>query len=395
MPINYFQLLPQKLGRVTSGRKLIGEIDGLRFLAITPVLIQHLSERFERNTSIAFAQPASDTWSAFVASRGFLGVYIFFVISGFILALPFASYHLKGTKRVLLKDYYWRRFTRLEPPFLFWMSILFVVFLLVNQASIKEYLPHFLASITYTHTLIYNTWSPFNPPTWTLEIEIQFYILAPFLAHLFFGIKHNLKRRIALIVGLVSLMLIQQGLKFYANPASFTILGHLHYFLLGFLLVDIYLTDWSERRHHRFFDLLAPIAGLGLLFSWNWDYGLVSRFLVIGSLFLLFYSVFKGVWANRFVTNSWITAIGGMCYTIYLIHLPLAELMVRFTKDLAVSSYFTVNLLFQLAIYLPVVLLISIFGFLMIEKPCMNKDWPSHFKRKVLSLFGNDSTYMK
>lgn len=395
MPSNFLQNLPQKLGRVTSGRKLIGEIDGLRFLAITPVLVQHLSERFERNTSLTFAYPPSDTWSAFVASRGFLGVYIFFVISGFILALPFASHHINNTKKIVLKDYYWRRLTRLEPPFLFWMGLFFVVFLLVNHASVKEYLPHFLASITYTHTLIYNTWSPFNPPTWTLEIEIQFYILAPFLANLFFGIEHNLKRRIVLIVTLIVLMLVQQGLEFYANPASFTILGHLHYFLLGFLLVDIYLTDWSEMRRHRIFDLLALCAGFGLLFSWSWDYGLLSRFLVIGSLFLLFYSVFKGVWVNRFVTNSWVAAIGGMCYTIYLIHLPLAELIIRFTKDIRVSSYFTVNLLFQLMIYLPVVLLISIFGFLMIEKPCMNKDWPSNFKRKVLLLFGHDSTDVK
>ncbi|WP_169719492.1 acyltransferase family protein [Olivibacter sitiensis] len=386
---NLLRYLPQKLQRVTSGRKIIYEIDGLRFLSIFPVLVQHLSERFERHTNNHFVDLPIDKASSFVTSRGFLGIYIFFVISGFILVLPFASHYLKGTRRPLLKDYYWRRLTRLEPPFLFWMSVLFVVFLLVNHASFLKYIPHFLASISYTHTVIFNKWSPFNPSTWTLEIEIQFYIIAPFLARMFFCIKKNMVRRGVLIGGLVGFMVVQQLLHFYANPWSFNILGHLHYFLLGFLLADIYLLEWQKIRRNHLFDILTLVAGLGLLFSWSWSYELASRLLVIASLFLLFCSVFKGIWVNRFVVNPWVTSIGGMCYTIYLIHLPLAELMVHFTKDIHVGPYFTVNLLFQLALFLPFVLVVGTLGYLVIEKPCMDKDWPLHFKRRVLSLFAN------
>jgi peptidoglycan/LPS O-acetylase OafA/YrhL len=124
--IKLLQNIPQKLARVTSGRKLISEIDGLRFIAIVPVMIQHMAERFERNTAIKFSAPLEDDYSSFLASRGFLGVFIFFVISGFILALPFASYHLKNTKKVSLKDYFWRRITRLEPPYIFWMTVFFI-----------------------------------------------------------------------------------------------------------------------------------------------------------------------------------------------------------------------------------------------------------------------------
>ena len=46
--MSFLSTLPQKLSRVTSGGRFIGEIDGLRFLAIFPVLVQHLSERLQR-----------------------------------------------------------------------------------------------------------------------------------------------------------------------------------------------------------------------------------------------------------------------------------------------------------------------------------------------------------
>jgi peptidoglycan/LPS O-acetylase OafA/YrhL len=74
----FIQQLPQRMARITSGGKIIKEIDGLRFLAIMPVLIQHMAERFERNTTINFVTPPENATAAFLASRGVIGVYIFF-----------------------------------------------------------------------------------------------------------------------------------------------------------------------------------------------------------------------------------------------------------------------------------------------------------------------------
>src|SRR5690606_39048294 len=127
--LNYIKGLPDKLTRVTSGGNLIREVDGLRFVAIFPVVVQHLHERFERNTSLIFSTHPEYEISSFIASRGFIGVYIFFVISGFILALPFASHQIHGTKEVNLKSYYWRRITRLEPPYIIAMTSFFLILL--------------------------------------------------------------------------------------------------------------------------------------------------------------------------------------------------------------------------------------------------------------------------
>jgi peptidoglycan/LPS O-acetylase OafA/YrhL len=380
--IKILQNIPQKLSRVTSGRKLISEIDGLRFIAIVPVMIQHMAERFERNTAIKFSTPLEDDYSSFLASRGFLGVFIFFVISGFILALPFASYHLKNTKKISLKEYFWRRITRLEPPYIFWMTVFFIVFILYHKQSFLEYLPHYLANITYTHSLIYQDWSPFNPPTWTLEIEIQFYILAPFMALTLFAIKNKTWRRVAIISFIAIMMGLQQYFKFYLAPTSLTILAHLHYFLIGFLLADIYLCDWDQIKRNIWYDVLGLISIILLITFWSWDFELLNRVIVVLTLFFFFYAAFKGIYINKFICNKWIMAIGGMCYTIYLIHLPLSEFIIKFTKHIYITDSYLINLIIQLLIYIPITICLSAVFFLLFEKPFMDKNWIQNLRLK-------------
>jgi len=384
--LRYLRILPERLKRVTSGGKFINEIDGLRFIAIMPVLVQHMTERFERNTTINFSASPEEHFLSFLAARGFLGVYIFFVISGFILALPFAAHYLQQKKEIKLKDYFWRRITRLEPPYIIWITVFFILFLIAKGQSFLEYLPHYLANITYTHSLIYNEWSPFNPPTWTLEIEIQFYILAPLLALLFFKIRNKILRRTVNGLAILTLILLQQYFQLYTNPYSFTILGHLHYFLIGFFLADIYLEDWKGNTDKSiFYDLTAISSLVCLIFVWSWDYELSSRLLVVTALFCFFFSAFKSNYVNRFICNRWITAIGGMCYTIYLIHLPLAEFLISFTKNIKLSALYSVNLFTQLAIFIPFVLVISTISFILFEKPFMDKNWPAIYLNKFKS----------
>ena len=385
--IKFVKNLPQRLTRITSGGKLIREIDGLRFLAIIPVLIQHMYERYQRNTPLHFAENNEKAVTEFFASRGFIGVYIFFIISGFILALPFAKHSFANGKKVSVGEYFYRRVTRLEPTYILWITLLFIVFVLHGNNSFTEGLPHYLASITYTHGLIYHKWSPINPPTWTLEIEIQFYILAPILAWLFFSIKNKIQRRIINVSAIFLIMIAQQYFKFYTNPYNLTILGHLHYFLAGFMLSDVYLCDWETIKKSRWFDLIAAIALIIVLTSWSWDFEFPLRVIFVLSLFFLFYAIFKSVKVNKFFTNGWITAIGGMCYTIYLIHLPMEEALVRLTKNIHVTDYFSVNLFIQLLIVLPVILATSSVMFLLFEKPFMDKDWPAKFSASVKGVF--------
>ncbi len=384
---NFFNSVLSKLTRITSGGKLIKEIDGLRFIAIIPVLIQHFSERFQRNTISVYEIQSVDQYINLLASRGFLGVYIFFVISGFVLALPFAAHKFQDKKKVHVSSYFWRRLTRLEPPYVLWITVFFIIAVLNHRLSFIEDLPHYLASITYTHSLIYHEWSPINPPTWTLEIEIQFYILAPFLSMFFFQIKNKYLRRGFNTLVILVLMLVQQHFLLFRNPYSLTILGHLQYFLIGFMLVDIYLNDWAKIESKALYDYIGIISLAALIYSWSWDFELLNRFLTIICLFIFFISAFKGIYLNKFLTNKWITAIGGMCYTIYLIHLPFAEFWILFTKRVQITSQYSVDFVIQLICFLFVVLMISSFFYIWVERPFMNKNWPREFYSKLKTYF--------
>lgn len=385
--------LPERLKRITSGNEIISEVDGLRFIAIFAVVVQHLHERFVRYTSIEFSSPVSELGGdfdgnvlAFVATRGFIGVYIFFIISGFILALPFAKRILAGSTDLKLGKYYTRRLTRLEPPYLIWMTVFFISFLFVRNESLVQNWTHYLASITYTHSLIFGGWTPFNPPTWTLEVEVQFYLMAPFLALTFFSIKSRNIRRTILVLFILVLMASQQYFKVFLFPLNLTILPYLQFFLAGFLLTDIYLCDWKKKvSGNLVYDFIA-VGSLALAISiLDWEYAFFDRVGVALLLFLFFYAVFRAKYVNWFFTNRWIMAVGGMCYTIYLIHLPLAEFFILFTKDVQVTNSYVINMFIQLLIFLPLLFVVCSIAYLLFEKPFMNKDWPVSAFNKLSS----------
>jgi len=156
---------------------------------------------------------------------------------------------------------------------------------------------------------------------------------------------------------------------------------------VGFILVDFYLNDWRYLKPNTVFDVTGLLSLVSLIYFWSWSYELSSRAAVLLSLFIFFISVFKGNYLNRFVTNRWIMVIGGMCYTIYLIHLPFAEFLIRITKSLHITDIYVFNLFVQLLIFIPVILVISALFYVWIERPFMNKDWPQNLLAKAKSYF--------
>ena len=89
------QSLTNRLRRVTTTGRFVPEIDGLRFVAIMTVVAFHVLT-YLRAQHPMFSAPHTEGVIERAASTGYFGVELFFVISGFILALPFASHHLSG-----------------------------------------------------------------------------------------------------------------------------------------------------------------------------------------------------------------------------------------------------------------------------------------------------------
>src|SRR5260221_7236717 len=124
--------LRQHLSRITTSGLYIPELDGLRFIAIALVVIGHTQQLVAMKLGMTMG---ADETAAFILSRMVVGVELFFVISGFILGLPFAANSLADGPPVNLRSYFLGRITRLEPPYIICMLLLFV---LAGSPSIEQ-----------------------------------------------------------------------------------------------------------------------------------------------------------------------------------------------------------------------------------------------------------------
>jgi peptidoglycan/LPS O-acetylase OafA/YrhL len=374
--------IQQRLARVTTSKAFIPEIDGLRFLAISTVVLFHLSTHLQETSRMAFAVPPEQDPAGWAVHTGGVGVFVFFSISGFVLALPFAAQRLHGGRPVRLKEYFVRRLTRLEPPYLLTLLLFFAVQVALLHKSAAELRPHLCASALYLHNIIYGYWSEINPVTWSLETEVQFYLLAPVFG-LLFSIRGQLRRRLAIVAVTAASLVISAVFKdqLFALHLDKSLLAFAHYFLAGFLFADVYLE--SVRGRERFglaWDGAAIAAILGILYL---PRNAAFPALLTLCTFALFLAVFQATFMRRFFTNGWITVIGGMCYTIYLLHYPFIHFILQRSSGLTWTNLYWANYLLQAAIVLPLLLLVSALFFVLIEKPCMYKDWPQRLAQRL------------
>jgi peptidoglycan/LPS O-acetylase OafA/YrhL len=121
---------------------------------------------------------------------------------------------------------------------------------------------------------------------------------------------------------------------------------------------------------------------LFLLIHNNASYVWVAPWIILA----LYIAAFHGVIVNRFVTNPWITTIGGMCYTIYLLHNYIIAGLGSITERFGSSGMFSVRLLIQFVLMTPIVLAICGLYFRFVERPCMRPDWPPQLKSAFLRI---------
>jgi peptidoglycan/LPS O-acetylase OafA/YrhL len=106
-------------------------------------------------------------------------------------------------------------------------------------------------------------------------------------------------------------------------------------------------------------------------------------------IFIMYVAAFRGRLINSVVRNLWITTIGGMCYSIYLLHNYGIAASGFVVGQIGVVLPFEVRLLVQFLLITPVVLAVSALFFRLVERPCMQPDWPSVLMaraRRVLRL---------
>jgi peptidoglycan/LPS O-acetylase OafA/YrhL len=251
--------------------------------------------------------------------------------------------------------------------------LFFVLKIVGGRAHAGEILPNLIASVFYVHNIAYGAPSVINFVAWSLEIEVQFYILAPAAAFLFAISTPSLRRAL-----LIASVLAATGLsKLVSGHAvlEHSLLANAQYFLAGFLLVEFYLSGGERRQSDWRWDVVSLVGWstlLALLVEGGSFVGWAAPWLIL----LLFIAALHGLVMNRFVANPWITTIGGACYTIYLLHNYLISGLGIVTERVFPVYPFAVRLLIQFVLMSPVILAVCAVYFRWIERPCMRPDWP-------------------
>jgi peptidoglycan/LPS O-acetylase OafA/YrhL len=176
---------------------------------------------------------------------------------------------------------------------------------------------------------------------------------------------------------------------------------------MGFLLADVFLVNWNESPVKRLrWDFVSLAGWVSLFLVWNipshtqsvpWmsNQPVLSTVFFPLSAFFLYMAAFRGRYTNLVLTNPWVTTIGGMCYTIYLFHNKIIGVLLSISKEFVPFSSYTLNVLVQGTLVLPPMLALCAVYFVLIEKPCMRKDWPKRFALRLRTMFPGDSDQLK
>jgi len=124
-----------------------------------------------------------------VVRHGYILVDVLLVISGFLLALPYARTRLGLGRRPDFKQFYVKRFWRIVPSYV--LAVLLCLFLWAipegRYSSPRFLIKDVLTHLTFTHNLFYDTYftTPLPIVLWTMGVEVQFYLLFPLAAALY------------------------------------------------------------------------------------------------------------------------------------------------------------------------------------------------------------------
>ena len=277
-----------QLQRVTTSGRYIPEIDGLRFVAITAVIMIYsvnplqVDPRFQQR----IVQAGVPSFIAFLYHLN-RGVPLFFAISGYIIAQPFLRQYTSQGTAVSLKSFYLRRVTRLEPPYIVSLLLYGVVLSIWRAAKHRDVWHSVGLSLLYVHNF-FPRLDFVNPPTWSLEVEIQFYLIAPILA-LIYRVRSARWRRFTLIGSLVVSTLWPANV---ASEAGFLLPSYFCFFLVGMLLADFPI-ERPSRPKHVLWDLTAPLL-------WAAFFGIPETMpSLLSSIILFFCHSCKYAWAGH------------------------------------------------------------------------------------------------
>ena len=338
------------------------EIDGLRALAVVSVIIYHLEFFFLESK---------------VLQGGFIGVDIFFVISGYLItSILIKEVSLKG--KFSLLDFYERRARRILPALFVTISIsIFFAWKYLIPSFFIQFVESAISSVFffsnyffYFEGLIYNNQESLLKPllhTWSLSVEEQFYIFFPIsliLINKFLNKKFFLFFILSFIL---SFFLSIYTTSINDNFSFFSTISRGWEFLAGSLLFYIQFNIKKiEFRYHNLFTLIGLICIFFSFIYFNentFHPSIMTLIPVIGTCLIIFFAVEKS-YVTKFLSNFFLVKIGLISYSLYLWHFPVFAFARN--KNEIISNFDKIELIF-------ITIALSTLSYFFIERPFRNK----------------------
>lgn len=322
-----------------SPKRVIGA-DTVRALATLWVFAGHL---FLIEPSLMSIDTA---WTR-VLRPGYLGVAAFFVLSGFLLSMPYWRAFHTSQSTPDLGRYLRNRLSRIVPEF--YVCVL-VMALITGAFSTKWGVIQVVGCLTFTNSLLPSTYMPtWNPPLWSIGIEMSFYLMLPVVALGIFRMRSRFSAHV-LIITLMALIALGQWLFLKAAPAVEGLVGNAGFFsagassttknavvlfahfLIGMLAADVYLSRPIRLAEGRFnvYDGLvitsASVITLSLMTRYtlpglaHMQYQWPTFPVLIGVMLV---SLPGSVMCGRLIESRFMTITATLSYGFYIWHIPV------------------------------------------------------------------------
>jgi peptidoglycan/LPS O-acetylase OafA/YrhL len=289
-------------------------LDGLRAFAIMPVLLLH-------GRILGFQ------W-------GYVGVDLFFVISGYLITTVLLREYLK-TGRISFTGFYRRRALRLFPA----LAVLCLAFLLYAAIVLRN-LPEGLEDVLVVVFYIGNWTRAFSLAlprylghTWSLAVEEQFYMLWPALLLAILALSSNATSALRFILALIVVVTCWRAMLVFTGAGPDRLYNgtdtRADALLIGAALSLAFATSPSMKRlallsRYLWLPAAVVIVALPTLFSPDGQYMLLGGFSVIAlAAATILTATLDGGLLSRILSNSAFVWIGQRSYGLYLWHYPI------------------------------------------------------------------------
>jgi peptidoglycan/LPS O-acetylase OafA/YrhL len=341
-------------------------LTSLRFLAALWVLLHHALPRADGRVRGA------------VGETGWLGVSLFFVLSGFLLTVRYAP---EGTLRVSTRGFWLERVARLAPTYL--LALAFALPLFARDARVHELGAERVAAVVVSVLTVQQSWRPelacqWDCPAWSLSVETWFYLAFPLLigalgTWMMRGRARGLVLALAALAASVMIFpwLERVGGGWPLPIYSLSPLARWPEFVAGIGLAGL-MRDWRPRGAATGLGLFAAGVVWLIVTVALRDRVLSDRLHLLPFALPGFVLLVAGCWALRGhaaagLDSAWLVLLGEASYALYLFHAPLHGYVLALANRVVGRGYDGHWLLF--GVYLTLALALSVAVHRLFELP--------------------------